>query len=269
MMKKIRATFFDADGVLIKGGRFDSTPAELKEAVAELRESGVLFNLASGRPLFEQEELFRIITGNAEPKPLEGILYEASAVKLWGDDQRYKVGGLNIQQIEDIEAFIICHSLFNGMVPQANNRKYETQLGYVTPTFRSKGKTDKQLLKTVYHQVKPIIEAEFTFAQVGRSADAVDIMAKGTSKDKPTLEYSRITGIPLMNTAAIGDSDGDLPMLREVMKAGGRAAYVGEMPGHIIELTDYGNWFIKTNQFGPLGTVEFIREILKHNEMID
>src|SRR3989344_6781134 len=106
-MKKIKAGLYDADGVLITGGKFESTPAELKEAIAEMRESGVLFNLASGRPLFEQEELFRIITSNAKPKPLEGMLYEASAVKLWGDNQKYKVGGLTAEQIDIIESSVI------------------------------------------------------------------------------------------------------------------------------------------------------------------
>src|SRR3989344_6521583 len=137
-MKKIKAGLYDADGVLITGGKFESTPAELKEANAELRESGVLFNLASGRPLFEQEQLFRIITNNAAAKPLEGILYEASAVKLWGSGQIYKVGGLTPEQIDLVECFVIREGLFQEMVPQQNQSRYDTQRGFVTPGFRLK-----------------------------------------------------------------------------------------------------------------------------------
>jgi len=237
-----------------------------------MRESDILFNLASGRPLFEQEKLFRIITNNEiPPKPLEGILYEASAVKLWNDNQKYRVGGLNAEQIDQIESFSTQHGLFTGMVPQSNNRRYETQLGYVTPTFRTIGETDKQLLETVYTQVKPIIELEFPFAQVEMSADAVDIMAKGVSKDKPTLEYARVTGISLDHVAAIGDSGGDMGMLREVARVAGRVAYVGENETHIRELQSIAlrftdGRFIETKNKGPEGAVEFVRAILDHNK---
>jgi hydroxymethylpyrimidine pyrophosphatase-like HAD family hydrolase len=233
--------------------------------LADMRESGVSFNMASSRPLFEQEELFQIITDNSEPQPLEGILYEASAVKLWYSEEKHQVGGLSYDQIDQIESFIIQHGLVTGMVPQQNNRKYNTQLGYVTPGFRNGEGTDKVLLENVYHKVKSEISHNFLFAQVEMSADAVDIMAKGVSKDKPTIKYSEITGINLSETAAIGDSGGDMAMLREISKHGGKVGYVGENKDHVKELLSYNGTLFKTEQFGPKGTIEFVKKVINYN----
>lgn len=266
-MKPIKSAHFDIDGVLITKGDFKSTPPELKKIIAEMRGQSVLFNLASGRPLFEQEELFRIFTGNAEPKPLEGILYEASGVKLWGSGEKYQIGGLTYEQIDQIECFIFQQGLLTGMMPQLNNRKYASLTGYVTPSFRNGRGTDKKLLESKYGVVKPAIEQEFPFAQVEMSADAIDIMAKGVSKDKPTIKYAEITGIELDQTAAIGDSGGDMAMLKVVAQAGGAVAYIGENQAHIGELAGY-NGFVRTTKLGPEGAVEFIRAIIEHNKKL-
>lgn len=262
-MKPIHAILADADGTLIEGGNIYYIESSLQEVIQQAREKGILFSLASGRPYFEQEPLHRLIRGSSTYLPGEGILYEASCVRLFGSEMSHRLGGLSQEQIKDVKDFASRQELFAGMVSQANNKQYETTTGYVTPTFRTAGKTDFSLLQQTYNQVKPILEDRFPFLEVVMSADAIDINAKGVTKALPTKKYAKLTGISLDEIAAIGDSGNDMPMLDVVGKAGGLAIYVGKKKEQEEIVRGYTHHFIP-EQKGPLGTAEAIGYILNN-----
>ena len=265
-MNKIEAALFDADGTLITGGNFNSVSLELKSAISNLRSNGILFNLASGRALFEQEELYKILTNNAKPKHCEAILYEGAAVKLFSSDKKHILGGLTQEQITEVKKYLQQNNLIKELVPQANNELYETCTSYLTPGFITNGVTDKTLLEERFKVIKTAIETAFPFSQVTMSADAVDIIAKGVTKDKPTMKYSQLTGIPLNQIAVFGDSGNDMPMLELVGKAGGLVVYVGDNQEQIEVVKSYSRNFIPTIK-GPMGTVEGIKYVLENNKV--
>jgi len=264
-MSKISAILSDADGTLIEGGQLNNFPLELKEAIQKVRECGILFNLASGRPYFEQIELYRLLIKPDIPKRNEGILYEGSRVRLLGESTAHILGGLSREQIKEIEEFLDKQNLVAGLVHQANNDKYETQTGYVTPTFISKNRTDIELLEQRFRKIKPAVENAFPHAEVSMSADAVDIFYRGLTKARPAIKYSELTGIPLNQIAAIGDSGNDMPMLEVVGEERGLVIYVGENPEQIGTIKKYKQHFIP-NHKGPKGTIEGLEYILKYNK---
>jgi len=260
-MSKIKAILADIDGTLTDGGNIKMVNPALKKAIKGVRDVGVLFSLASARPWFEQEAFHQLLISPEWYKQGEGILYEASCVRLLGSTESYRLGGLTKEQIEAVEKFAAERQLFTEMVHQANNDRYETTTGYVTPTFISEGRTNSELLERTYQRVKPILEAQFPFLEAVMSADAIDINAKGVTKAKPTRKYAEITGIPLENMAAIGDSGNDMPMLDLVGKTGGLAVYVGKKPEQEAAVRKYDRHFIP-KQKGVMGTVEAFRYIV-------
>lgn len=271
----IKAILADIDGTLIEGGNLQTVHPILKETIRKVRNYGILFSLASGRPFFEQEAFHRLLiepTEGGKVNPLldvyragEGIVYEGSCVRLLGYDEVYQLGGLTREQLREINQFAEEQGLFTEMVPQANNDRYETTTGRVTPTFRSEGRTNTELLERTYHRVKPILEERFPFVEVVMSADAIDINAKGVTKGPPTRKYAEITGIPLEQIAAMGDSGNDMPMLDVVGQAGGLAIYVGRRAEQEEIVRQYAHHFVP-NQRGVLGTVEALEYVIQCNE---
>lgn len=263
-MGKINAILADIDGTLTEGGNIKTVNPSLKQAIKEVRETGVLFSLASARPWFEQINFHHLLISPDSYNEGEGISYEASCVRLLGRIECYQLGGLTKEQIREVEAFAAQQKLFTEMAHQANNDRYETTTGYVTPTFISDGRTDTELLERTYKRVKPLLEQQFPFLEAVMSADAIDLNAKGVTKAKPARKYSEITGIPLENIAAIGDSGNDLPMLDLVGKAGGLAIYVGKKTEQEAVVRQYAHHFIP-EQKGVMGTVEGLRYIVQFN----
>ena len=263
--KSIKSILADADGTLIEKGDFHNFPPELKETIANVRSSGVLFNLASGRPFFEQEILYHLLIGEENKNLQEGILYEGSSLRMFNRDEHFVLGGLTRKQIQDIEDFAEKNDLFVGLVPQVNNSDYQTTTGYLTPTFISDGETDSVLLQSRFIPAKEAIEAQFPYAEVSMSADAIDVFARGVTKAKPTAKYSEVSGIPLNQIAVFGDSGNDMPMLEVVGRNGGLAVYVGTNPEQEETIRSYKHHFIP-EQKGPLGTVEGLEYILELNQ---
>lgn len=263
-MGKIDAILADIDGTLTEGGNIKTINTALKQAIKEVRETGVLFSLASARPWFEQVAFHHLLISPDIFEQGEGISYEASCVRLLGSKESYCLGGLSAEQIKEVEQFVVQQKLFTEMVHQANNDRYETTTGYVTPTFISEGRTDTELLERTYLRVKPILEVQFPFLEAVMSADAIDINAKGVTKAKPAQKYAEITGISLENIAAIGDSGNDMPMLDLVGKAGGLAIYVGKRAEQEAIVRQYAHHFIPA-QKSVTGTVEGLRYIVQFN----
>ncbi|MBT6774391.1 HAD-IIB family hydrolase [Candidatus Woesearchaeota archaeon] len=264
-MKQIKSILADADGTLIEGGNFQNFPPELKGAIANVRSDGILFNLASGRPFFEQEILYDLLIGDENKNPQEGILYEGSSLKMFDKAESFVLGGLKKDQVQEIKAFIVKHDLCVGLVPQSNNDKYETQTGYVTPPFITEGRTDLALLQSRFPATKDAIERQFPYAEVSMSADAIDVFARGVTKAKPTAKYSQVTGISLDQIAVFGDSGNDMPMFEVVGKEGGLTVYVGTNPEQEKIINSYKHHFIP-EQRGPLGVVQGLEYILKLNQ---
>ncbi len=262
----IKAILADIDGTLIEGGNLQTVHPVLKEVVWKVRNTGILFSLASGRPFFEQEAFHRLLIEPDTYRPGEGIIYEGSCVRLLGYDEVYQLGGLTREQLREINQFAEEQGLFTEMVPQQHDDRYETATGRVTPTFISEGRTDSELLERTFLKVKPVFEERFPFVEVLMSADAIDIYAKGMTKAPPTRKYAEISGIPLKHIAAIGDSGNDMPMLDVVGQAGGLAIYVGRRPEQEEIVRQYANHFIP-QQRGVFGTVEALEYIIGEREI--
>ncbi len=257
----IQAILTDIDGTLITGGNLNAIDASVKRAVKEAREAEILFSLASARSWQEQEPFHRLLLSPDTYKEGEAILYEASCIRLLGHEESHRLGGLSKTEIEEVERFVREHNLFAEMAQQQHQHYYETATGYVTPTFLSKGKTDVALLERTFHRVQPILEKQFPFLYVGLAADAIDIMAKGVSKALPAQKYAELTGIPLENIAAIGDSGNDMPLFKLIGDAGGLVIYVGVRQEQEEEVRKYKNHFIPKEK-GPKGTVEGLKYLL-------
>ena len=263
-MAKIQAILADIDGTLTEGGNIKTVNPTLKKAIKDVRESGVLFSLASARPWFEQIEFHHLLISPDTYQHGEGISYEASCVRLLGKTECYQLGGLSKEQIREVEQFAAEQQLFTEMIHQANNERYETTTGYETPTFLSEGRTNEELLNRTYQKVKPILEERFSFLDIVMSADAIDINAKGVTKALPAKKYAELTRIPLENIAAIGDSGNDMPMLELIGKAGGLAAYVGKKAEQEAVVRSYAHHFIP-EQKNVRGTVEALQYIVRVN----
>lgn len=261
-MKQIQAVLADIDGTLIESGDLHEVDHDLKKAIREIRNYKINFVLASGRPYFEQEDFFKLITDDARPLPKEGVIYEASCVRLYESPEVHRSGGLTREQINEILAFAESQQLFGEMIPQENNERYEVTSGYVTPSFRKGGRTDEALLEKTFQRVKPALEERFPYLEVIMSSNAIDLGAKGITKALPTQKYSEVTGIPLEHIVAIGDSANDLPMLEVVGKAGGGVVYVGTKPEQEQMVRTYARHLI-LQQRGPAGTAEALRELIE------
>lgn len=262
-MNPIRAIVADIDGVLAEGGNLSLVSPALKKAIRAVRQKGILFSLASGRPFFEQEQFHQLLIAPDTYKAREAILYEASSVRFLGAKESYQLGGLTKKQIQEIEHFAVEQKLFIGMVRQANGDRYETTTGYVTLPFITDGRTDVELLERTYQRVKPILEKRFPFSEVCMSADAIDIYAKGVTKAKPLKKYAELTSIPLEQIAVIGDSGNDMPMLEVVGNAKGLAIYVGTKSEQEKIVMGVACHYIP-KQKGILGTVEGLTYLLRN-----
>ena len=262
-MNQIKAILADADGTLIENGKINNVLPELQEVVREARTQGILFNLASGRPYAEQEPLHRLITGTNSPHLMEGILYEASAVRLFGRNESFVMGQLYPEQIEELKSFVKNNNLFPGLVPNENE---EFGKSYVTPGFLRGDGTNENLIKNIFSEVKPVLELQFPYLEVTRSADAIDITAKGITKADPTKKYSELTGISLNQLAYFGDSGNDMPALKVIGEAGGLAIYVGKNKEQEKIIRSHENHFIP-QYTGPKGTVQGIKYIMEKNSI--
>src|SRR3989344_2105299 len=104
-MTKIQAILADIDGTLTEGGNIKTVDPSLRQAIKEVRDAEVLFSLASARPWFEQVQFHRLLISPDMFERDEGILYEASCVRLLGTTQGYRLGGLTKEQISEVEKF--------------------------------------------------------------------------------------------------------------------------------------------------------------------
>ena len=256
-----KAILADIDGTMIEGGDFRTIPMSLELGVYKIRKQGIPFNLASGRAYFEQEMFHESLRFGIEPLSNEGILYEASCVKLFESDVHHQLGGLTREQRESINVFLNENGLVQEMAPQVNNDRYETTVGYVTPTFIFEGKTDTTLLERTFNVVKPVLESQFNFLEVVMTADAIDINAKGVTKAKPTVKYSQLTGIALSDMVAIGDSGNDMAMFQVVGDAGGFVVYVGKREDQEAIVRGYPHHFVPETR-GPVGTAKALEHVL-------
>lgn len=259
----IKAVFADADGTVIENNNLSSLLPELKEAIKQLRVEGILFNLASGRSYHSLKVLYHHLIAPEQPKLLEGIVYEASAVRLFGRQEHHVLGKFSAVQKREIMAHAEEKNLFSGLILSRLNKLY---LSYLTPAFLYGKGTDKILLQEKFQEAKMVLEHRFPYLRVMRSADAVDITVKGITKANAVRKYSELTGLIFSRMAAIGDSGNDLPMFEVVGKNRGLVIYVGKNPEEEKIVREYEHHFIP--QFpGPLGTVQGIGYILEKNNI--
>ncbi len=260
-MKSIVAIVADVDGTLIEKGNITSVDTDLQKAVkVQARERGILFSLGSGRTFLEQQAFHALLIGSDSYVPGEAISYEGSRLRFLGDSEVYRLGGLTQEQINEIESFSAERKLFRNLVPRAGNDTYETSRGYITPTFISEGRTDRELLERTYRTVKPILESRFSFLYVSASADGLDLTAKGVTKVNPLRKYAELIGISLDEIAVFGDSGNDMPMLELVGKAGGVAVYVGTNPEQEALVRSYPRHFIPQRR-GVQGSIEALQTL--------
>lgn len=258
-MKPIVAIVADIDGTLIEGGNITSADAALQKVVKKVRER-ILFSLGSGRTFREQEVFHQLLIGSDSYIPGEAVLYEGSCLRFLGGSEVYRLGGLTREQITEVELFSTERQLFSNLVPRAGNHTYETSRGYITPTFISEGRTDRELLERTYRIVKPILESRFPFLYVSASADGLDLTAKGVTKANPLRKYAELTGISLDEIAIFGDSGNDMPMLELVGEKGGLPVYVGKNSEQEALVRSYPRYFIP-EQRGVKGSIEALQKL--------
>lgn len=272
MPKPIIAIIADIDGTLIVGGDLNQINPLLKTYIRDVRNLGFLFTLSSGRCFLEQYTFFQELIAPDKPHQNEGILYEESALRLFDHHgnlgEPIILGGLTPEQAKAINAFAQENLLYDGLVPQDNSGFYQHMIGYVTPTFISEGRTNSDLLRRKHAQIKEVLERQFSFLEVTRSADAVDIRSKGVSKARQVQLYSELTGIPLGQMAYFGDSGNDLPAMRKIGQAGGYVVYVGTDSEEEREVRQLPKYSIPERR-GPLGTARGIEDILYFNQRIN
>ena len=150
----------DVDGTLIEGGDITNYPKELKSAIMKARRNGVLFSMASGRDYNFMKHLWNDLTGSAQLRSGEAILYEDACIFYNGEN--HVLGGLNSETIglvKKIETDNIW--AFEGLVELPGN-KFTIRSSRVTQEFANGKKTEGDILEKLrdrYLKIKEVIDS--------------------------------------------------------------------------------------------------------------
>jgi hydroxymethylpyrimidine pyrophosphatase-like HAD family hydrolase len=257
----------DIDGTLISKGSVYTLSMELIERVRAGREEGKLFTPASGRDKVFQNDLRRRIIGQGMPiKFGEAILYEDVGLEFQGSDVHSKIyGGIPSDRLGLIRNLYDQHpELFKGLVPLPNNH-FTVRHSWVTEEFSRNEPTNADVLNKRQGPIKSLIESMFPYVdgvEVVRSADAIDVVAKGANKIIAFGAYTtalRAMKISPKGILCIGDAQNDEYMLMNAVEAGGRAAFVGPSEEIRARLNGIDRIYL-SEKHGPEGTLEVLRK---------
>ncbi|MCX6113180.1 MAG: HAD family hydrolase [Proteobacteria bacterium] len=106
-------------------------------------------------------------------------------------------------------------------------------------------------IEWLYEYMKEQLKSYDDVIEITHSLSAVDITLRGVNKGSATQFLSEVTGISLEHIVGIGDSSGDLPMLRLV----GHPAGPSNADPKVQKITEY---------ISPLRTTDGVIDIIQH-----
>lgn len=242
----IRLCYFDVDETLVNPGR--NIPKELHDALARCRERGIRLGLATGRKYDSARPYAQAVGADA---PL--ILYNGARI------QEPETGEILYDQKLDLPEVVAGLLLVKKHGLHVN--LYLDDVIYIereTAVSRESAEKDGVVQKPVgdlaaFLKAEPTklliigpgeklmaLWAEFDKqlhrSEVVRSEPTyLEILPAGVSKGAALKKVSKITGVPLSDIAAFGDSNNDIEMLR----AAGLGVAVGNALDNVKAAADY------------------------------
>ncbi len=257
----IRAVVADIDGTLITRGDPNSCPDELVEVVHRFRGRGGRFSLITGRDL----DFSKLLRRRMRVMPYlkgEVSIFEDVGIEL-SDGTLYDMGGMIPEEIEEVKVLEEEHpEIFRGLEPLIGSN-FTIRTTWVTEEFNRGEETNKQTLARAYPQIQALVGERFPNVHIGRSADAIDVVAKGADKKVALEEYlgilKREYGVEPSQVLGIGDARNDEGLLKYLVEVGGHAAFVGA-GGELRERLGEAGVNL-SHRPGPEGTAEILRRI--------
>ncbi|GAB2027942.1 Cof-type HAD-IIB family hydrolase [Lactovum odontotermitis] len=266
-MTEIKAVFFDLDGTLLTPTR--GVAQSTRRAIIDLRRSGILVGIATGRgpsfalALLEELDLNFAVTYNGQyildsknvyyANPMDKKLIQ-KIIRYAADNHRDLSFGMAdgvtgsglLKFGESRTAGYIA-----GLLPKFMANFAKNLFQKFVRHFRPVVYNPRKLLKVPIYQIMMVstaaetdqLETRFEDLAVTRSNPySADLLSKGTSKIRGIKRLGDIFGFQLVETMAFGDSDNDIEMLKGVgvgVAMGNATANVKEIADHVT--TSNGN----------------------------
>lgn len=261
-MGNIKLICADADGTLISNGNLKEINPSLKKVINYARDEGILFSIDSGRDFITLQNLFSSIT-NSFLKSREALLYED--VGFFVNKEHQVFGGVEKKLLEKIRDLPLINSgLFTGLVPLPDN-KFQYRTAWVTKEFAQNQSTNIAVLQKGYIRIKEFIEREYPNLEVKKSADGIDVVARGVDKKIPFQNYldllNKVYNIFPKEILVIGDAENDLGMINHILEKGGKAGFVGNEEILTEDMKSSSNFYLSDLK-GPKGTTELINKYI-------
>lgn len=278
--KPIKLVFSDIDGTILK---FESkkkcpiVPEEIKTAVRILEQNNIPLVLVTGRSYYEAKSIYDemgvknnylVALQGGEIISPEGKLIHKDKLK---DEKVKKITKEILKYTKKTGINVSLYYFANGQVytesniPLRYNWEKTTQINSLKTTDLNNdcGKivifnTDTQKLK----QIQTHLKKKFNNVKIDITTDSYcDITSPSATKANAIKKLSKLYGVDLSETAAFGDSENDISMLKLIKENGGAAIAVeNAMP----ELKIYANY--KTDSVNNFGFAKGVNEIIKLNK---
>lgn len=242
----IRLCYFDVDETLAVPGK--GIPGELLEVMERCRGAGVRLSLATGRKYDSARPYAEAIGANA---PL--ILYNGARIQQPGDgailfdrklDLQEAVFGLKLVKKHSLHVNLYLDDVIYIEQESEVSRESAAKDGVLQKPVGDlvnflKSEPTKLLIIGPGEKLMALwadFDRQPHQAEVVRSEPTyLEILPAGVSKGAALSEVSRITGVPLSDIAAFGDSNNDVEMIR----AAGLGVAVGNALDNVKAAADY------------------------------
>ena len=229
MKNKIKLVLADIDGTLLNSNH--EVTEVTREAIEKLKQRGILFGIASGRPY--EGVARKIVDWNIADKV--DMLVTMNGVQLWDKikNQRYSYFMLKKEFIREIIAdysevdfnpciylgsTLYCTRFEGASIRSAENNGYKVEI--VDPSFFWEEDREK-LLCSVDPKYMPEVEAFYAkqpqkeYRGFKSQQDLFEFVDKNISKSYGIEQFCRMHGFTLTETLAFGDTSNDIEMLRD------------------------------------------------------
>jgi hypothetical protein len=253
---KLRALILDLDGTALNAEK--QVTARTAQAVAKLRNKGVVVTIATGRPpvlIYTHAQRLGInapyicCNGAAimPPDNRPGPLYQNSIacpemhellLYLLNEKIDFHLFSPNTFWYARMRPEVLEAVEFNPVVPE----HWRVSINKLTPRFI--GQAMSQSASMMLHegnrpgfaqQLCREFNPDGRFVFIKTYNDYADVLDKRAQKGAALHRWSRITGIPLEKTAVIGDQDNDLELFRDV----GYKIAMGNGSANLKQIADY------------------------------
>jgi HAD superfamily hydrolase (TIGR01484 family) len=242
-MKKI--IFCDIDGCLNLGKNISldlDVLTEIKKLIPQLSEKGIGFTLSTGRPQPYAEAFAQLLDSNLP------LVCEGGAMVYAPQDDEYRSMALpeTLNSVTALRAAIQNSDMLNAELFFEIGKAYSL---CVTGPFLTR--RDHDGIKAVMEDFR----RRYSDYPVNwsHSTTSIDVTPAGTTKASGVSAISAEFGISMADTIAIGDSNGDLSML----KAAGLACCPSNASAEIKQVSDYVSDLDYVH-----GTLDILRHIL-------